>query len=284
MTGGSMIALRRNWWKIPLLSLFATFVDIAGHVIDGTQLPRLPLSIISKTIGMRPTAVIYFVIWFSILSIICLMTEKWLEGSRLTKGLKYGISFGVMMFFAACETNTIFGTPVIDDIRVASVDCLAFIVFGVLAGRMFWTYSPDKQRASTRSRLFPVLSITMFYVIGRYLAYSIFGIESGYAERPILTFIWTLCMGSSLGIMYLLIGKDTNDNSPLKKAMVFGLMIVGSISLFNNLFYPFEYQSSFAVMIPDYIFGRSIVDMVFVTVGVFLGERILQKHRISIHS
>jgi hypothetical protein len=213
-----------------------------------------------------------------------LVTEKWLSGSKLAKGLKYGISFGVMMFFAACETNTLFGTPLVDDLRVASVDCVAFIIFGILAGRMFGTDSSDKQQTSTRSELFPVLSITLFYVVGRYLAYSIFGIESGYAERPILTFIWTLCMGSSFGIMYLLIGKDTNDNNPLRKAMIFGLLIVGSISLFGNLFYPFEYQSSFAVMIPDYIFGRSIVDMVFVTLGVLLGECILQKRRISIHS
>jgi hypothetical protein len=89
-------------------------------------------------------------------------------------------------------------------------------------------------------------------------------------------------MGLSLGIMYLLIGKNINDN-PVKKAMIFGLLIVGAISLFGNLFFPFEYQSSFAVMIPDYIVGRSIVDMVFITLGVFLGESIIQKYRNSIN-
>jgi hypothetical protein len=273
-----MIALRKNWWKILVLSLFAELIDILGHIIEGTRLPQLPLSIISKTIGMRPTVIIYFIIWFSILSLICLYTEKWLSGSRLTKGVKYGISFGVMMYFAACETNIIYGTPVIDDIRIAAVDSIAFVIFGVLAGKMFGTDSSDKQQALTKMDFFPVITITLFYIIGRYFAYSILKIESGYTERPILTFIWTLSMGLSLGIMYLLMGKNIYDN-PIKKAMIFGLLIVGSISLFGNLFFPFEYQSSFAVMIPDYIVGRSIVDMVFVTLGVFLGESIIQKYR-----
>jgi hypothetical protein len=278
-----MISLSKNWWKILILSLFATIIDILGHIIDGTQLPKLPLSIISQTIGTRATVVIYFIIWFSILSLIVLYTEKWLSGSKLIKGVKYGIAFGVMMYFAACETNTIYGTPLIDDIRIAVADSIAFIIFGVLAGKTFGTDSPDKQQAWAKTNLFPILTIMIFYIIGRYFAYSILRIESGYTERPILTFIWTLCMGLSFGIMYLLMGKNIKDNA-IKKAMIFGLLIVGPIALFGNLFFPFEYQSSFAVMIPDYIVGRSIVDMVFIILGVFLGESILQKYRNSINN
>jgi hypothetical protein len=84
-------------------------------------------------------------------------------------------------------------------------------------------------------------------------------------------------MGLSVGIMYILIGKNEND-TPIKKAMIYGVLIFGPIALFGNLFFPFEYQSSFAVMIPDYIVGRSIVDVVFITLGVFLGESIIQKY------
>jgi hypothetical protein len=276
-----MIALRINWWKILILSLFATFIDILGHIIDGTMLPQLPLSIISNTIGMRATVIIYFIIWFSILSLICLYTEKWLSGSKLIKGVKYGISFGVMMYFAACETNTIYGTPVIDDIRIAAVDSIAFIIFGVLAGQIFGTDSPDKQQAWAKTNLFPILTIMIFYIIGRYFAYSFWKLNRIYGKTNFnihLDFIH----GLSFGIMYLLICKNIDDN-PIRKAMIYGLLIVGSISLFGNLFFPFEYQSSFAVMIPDYILGRSIVDMVSITLGVFLGESIIQKYRNSIN-
>jgi hypothetical protein len=278
-----MISLSKNWWKILILSLSATIIDILGHIIDGTRLPNLPLSIISQTIGIRATVVIYFIIWFSILSLIVLYTEKWLSGSKSIKGVKYGIAFGIMMYFAACETNTIYGTPLIDDIRIAVADSIAFIIFGVLAGKTFGTDSPDKKQAWVKLNLFPILTIIIFYIIGRYFAYSILRIESGYTERPILTFIWTLCMGLSFGIMYLLMGKNINDNA-IKKAMIFGLLIVGPIALFGNLFFPFEYQSSFAVMITDYIVGRSIVDMVFIILGVLLGESILQKYRNSINN
>ena len=78
----------------------------------------------------------------------------------------------------------------------------------------------------------------------------------------------------------LLIGKNIND-IPIKKALIFWLVIVGAISLLGNLFFPFEYESSFAVMIPNYIVGRSIVDMVLIILGVFLGEGMIQKYRNS---
>lgn len=174
---------------------------------------------------MRATVIIYFIIWFSILSLICLYTEK-LSESKLTKGVKYGIAFGVMMFFAACETNTIYETPLIDDIRVAAVDSTAFLIFGILAGKIFGTDSPDKEHAWTKMNLFPVLTITLFYIIGRYFVYSILQIESGYTERSLLTFIWILFMGLSVGIMYILIGKNEND-TPIKKAMIYGVLIFG---------------------------------------------------------
>ena len=134
-----MGALRKYWWKILLLSVFATFIDILGHILDGTSLPKLPLSVVSQTIGMRATVVLYFLIWFSILSVMCLCTENWLSGSRLMKGVKYGIAFGVIMYFAACETDTIFGTPSVDDLRIAAINSIAFFIFGILAGTIFWT-------------------------------------------------------------------------------------------------------------------------------------------------
>jgi hypothetical protein len=271
-----MIDFKKNWWKILLLSLFSTIIDILFHIIDGTKLPGLPLSIISQTIGMRTTTVLYFIIWFSILSVIVLYTEKWLSGNKLIKGIKYGIAFGVMMYFAACETNTIYGSPLIDDLRIALADSVAFAVFGLLAGKIFGTDAPQEQQTRAKMSLFPVLTITVFYIIGRYFAYSILGIESGYTDRPGITFIWTLFMGLSFGIIYLLMGKNVND-STAKKAMIFGLLIIGPVALFGNLFFPFQFQSSFAVMIPDYIIGRSIIDIIFVIPGVFVGESILQK-------
>jgi hypothetical protein len=275
-----MTALRKNWWKILLMILFATFMDILAHITDGTKLPSLPLSSVSHALGEKGAVIMYFIIWLSILGLVCVYTEKWLSGSKWIKGIKYGIAYGLMMFFAACETNTIFGSSVIADFRIAAADSMAFTVFGILAGRFLGTDSSNTRQAWNKMNLLPILTIPLFYIIGRAFAYSILQIESVYKERILITFLWVLFMGISIAIMYVLIGRNENY-SPVKKAMVYGLCIFGPIALFGNLFYPIKYQSSFAVIIPDYVIGRSIVDMVFIIPGALLAERIIQKYKNS---
>ena len=271
-----MVYLRKNWWKILLLALIVTLIDIAGHMLEGTPLPDQPLSIISKTIGLGAAISIYLIIFFSSISITFLIIEKWLSGGKIKKGLTYGISWALIMYAGVCETNTIFGTSVIADIRMAFVDAIPLIILGILLGKFFASERQGKQ-IHTKKHFLTFVTITLFFILGRYLAYTILKIESGFIERPLATFIWTFCMGITFGILYVLVGKYVNGNNLIKRAIIFGAGIVGINWFIYNLFGTLIFQDSIINTLHNMIAGRVIVDILFITLGTYIGEYILNK-------
>ncbi len=280
-----MLNLKNNWWKILLIALIATFINAVGHIIDGTELWTNidPLSIFSKTIGMDTVVIIFFIVFFSSMSVTFLIIEKWLNGSKIIKGLKFGISWGVIFFLGGIETNPVFGkSSIIADIRLCLVDLISVIVFGILSGKFLASDSQSsksqiKDNVSTLLNNSLILSaVTLFYIIGRYFSYSILKIESGFIERSVSTFIWTLAAGISFGTLYILTGRNISEKNLIKKSVFFGLTNVGTNWLIFNLFWPFVYQSS-VLRFVQFIVGRAVVDTIFVILGVYFSERLINK-------
>ena len=275
-----MVYLRKTWWKILILASIVTVIDIAGHILEGTPLPDEPLSIIANTIGFEATISIYFIIFFSSISITFLIIEKWLSGSKTKKGLKYGISWALIMFVGVCEMNTILGTSVIADIRIALVDAIPLIILGILLGKFFASGKQSNQMYN-KNYIITFVAITLFYLIGRYFSYAILGIDSGFIERPLATFIWTFCMGLTFGVFYLLVGKYVKGEKLIKRAIMFGAGIVGINWLIYNLFAPLIFQESIINTLHNMIMGRVIVDIFSITLGTYIGEGVLNKFRIK---
>ena len=275
-----MVYLRKTWWKILILAAIVTLIDIAGHTIEGTPLPDEPLSIIANTIGLEAAISMYFIIFFSGISITFLIIEKWLSGSNIKKGLKYGISWALIMFVGVCEMNTILGTSVIADIRIALVDAIPLIILGILLGKFFASGKQSNQMYN-KNYIITFVAITLFYLIGRYFSYAILGIDSGFIERPLATFIWTFCMGLTFGILYLVVGRYVNENNLTKRTIVFGVGIVGINWFIYNSFAPLIFQESIIHTLYNMMAGRVVVDIFSITLGTYIGESILNKFRIK---
>ena len=273
-----MVYLRKTWWKILILASIVTLIDIAGHMIEGTPLPDEPLSIIANTIGLEAAISIYFIIFFSSISITFINIEKRMIGTRIKKGLKYGISWALIMFVGVCEMNTILGTSVIADIRIALVDAIPLIILGILLGKFFASGKQSNQMYN-KNYIITFVAITLFYLIGRYFSYAILGIDSGFIERPLATFIWTFCMGLTFGILYLVVGRYVNGNNLIKRAIVFGAGIVGINWFIYNSFAPLIFHDSIINTLYNMIAGRVIVDIISITLGTYIGERILKEFR-----
>jgi magnesium-transporting ATPase (P-type) len=282
--------LRKNWWKISGLIIIAVLINAVGHFIDGTRLwtDIDPLSIFSKAIGIEAVATIFFIVFFFSMSVTFLLIERWLSGSKIVKGLKFGISWGVIFFLGGIETYPVFGkSSLFSDMRLCFVDLISVVAFGALLGRFLASDDPrvktrDKTRAKTKTKNSGGLSndglillvTTFLYCGGRYFAYSVLKIESGFIERPVSTFIWTLAMGVSFGALYILTGRNLTETGLIKRSAFFGLLNVGTNWLVFNLFWPFVYQSS-VWRFAEFIVGRAIVDIGFVILGVYASERLI---------
>ncbi len=277
--------LKKNLWQILFLTIIATLIIRQGHIIDGTSLPFkiLPLSFFSKTYGasyIKTFITIWFIVLFSIMSIVFIIAEKWMNGSKIIKGLKFAVSWGMVYFLGTIEWYTIYGkTSLIEDIRVGFVDLIGIIILGILLGKFFASDSQNSKTNIKKNNL-TILVVTSFYIIGRYIAYSILKIESGYIERPVSTFIWTLAAGVSFGTFYVLAGRNMDEKNPIKKSALFGLIIVAPSWIVFNLFFPFLFQGSFA----DVIFGRAVFDTIFIILGVYFSERLTNRKATNLSS
>lgn len=277
-----MLNLKRNWWQILFLAIITTLIIRQCHIIDGTSLPIkiLPLSFFSKTygaFGVKTFITIWFIMFFSSMSVVFLIAEKWMNGSKIIKGLIFSISWGIIYFLGVIEWYPVYGkTSIIADIRLGLVDVTGIIVLGILLGKFF---ASDGQSSKTniKNNGLILLVVTSFYLIGRYFAYSILKIESGFIERPVETFIWTLAAGISFGILYILAGWNISEVNLIKKSAFFGLTIVGPNWIIFNLFFPSIFQGSFV----DVIFGRAIVDIIFIILGVYFSERLINRKAVK---
>jgi len=223
---------------------------------------------------------IFFLTFFSSMSVTFLITEKWMNARKIIKGLIFGVSWGAVYFLGAIETYPVFGkTSLIADMRLASVDSLSIIVLGILFG-IFFASDGRSSKANMKNNSFTLVVVTAFYIIGRYFAYSVLGIESGFIERPVSTFIWTLATGISFGTLYMLAGRNIREKNLMKRSVFFGLTNVGPNWLIFNLFWPFVFQSSFA----DAIVGRTIVDTFFIVLGAYFSERLINRKATNLSS
>ena len=99
-----MLVLKKHWWKILLAVFVSVLVDVILHRLLA---PRIeynysPSVLIEKGFFL-PAVSIALIIWFGTLSIIFVLIQGNLSGTKMMKGLRFGIAFGVLCFLAIFE-------------------------------------------------------------------------------------------------------------------------------------------------------------------------------------
>ena len=88
-----------------------------------------------------PAVIILFFITFWALALVFTFIQDKLPGRKLLKGLRYGISFGVLWLIGMFEMSIAFGSPLKYEFFSGLLDCLSLILFGLLLGRFIATDS-----------------------------------------------------------------------------------------------------------------------------------------------
>ncbi|MBC2578840.1 hypothetical protein [Clostridium sp. DJ247] len=140
---------------------------------------------------------------------------------------------------------------------------------GILLGIFIGTNETKNRK---RQKFFSIFVITIFYIIGRYFAYSILHIESAYSIKPLGTFIWTLCQGLWIGIIYFILQSGIKGKSVVSQGLFFEIVIFGLNWLAYHFFIPVMYD----VSLVD-IFMRVGIDVLFITVGVCTCKKLFDK-------
>ncbi len=260
----SMFILKTHWRKIFLAVLAAVLVDVFLHRLFAPRIEyNSPPSVFIEKGLFLPAAGIALIIWFGTLAIIFPLIQMNLSGTRIMKGWRYGIAFGVLCFLSIFEMSLIFDSLLADELRTSVVDGISILLLGLLLGRLTGTEGHYVSRR-TNLRWISIIIIPLLFTMGRYFGYGIVHIMSAYSEKPIATLLWTLGIGGWITIMYYWLLRETNQKTSLVQAFRFGVQIFGSYWLIYNLFVLLFVR----VSVLD-VFLRVIIDVLSVTVGVW---------------
>ena len=263
-----MSALKKNGWKILLAVFVSVLVDVILHRLFA---PRIKYayspSIFIERGFFLPVVSAALLVWFGTLAIIFTFIQPNLSGTKMMKGLRFGIAFAVLCFLAIFEMCLVFDSSLMDELRTSTIDGLSILFLGLLLGSLVGADSKvPSRRMKLDQKLFIV--IPLLFLIGRYFGYMIMNIMSAYSEKPIGTFLWTLSIGYWIAVMYWLL-KETRERSSWVQAVRFGVIIFGSYwLLYNSFVLLFLKLSILNVLL------RVIIDVASITVGIGVANKL----------
>ncbi len=148
-----MASLRRNWWKIVIVAfVFSAFYAVIHGMLPSDNNSALPPSIIAQA-GMLPVAfILYGALWFGLLGIIFNIIQNKLPGTKVLKGITFGLFFCLLAFMLYFEPLST-ASPFWVNMAWMLGDGVPLILFGVLLGLFVvpkTTSAPDPQSSEAK--------------------------------------------------------------------------------------------------------------------------------------
>lgn len=245
-------------------------LDIALHMLTEDFLP-LPEgfvgSLLMQRLGFATVALAWAVLAFTGMALVFLRIERHMSGSGLSKGLRYGIVLGLVIQVAMIEGVALFGNRLTDELVVGLSDALPIVIMGALLGRFMARETP--RLVETEARPSPALNVVLLFAVvftlGRLGAQSLGLIDSAISVRPWVTLAWTVAMGATIGVFYLVLREALPSNSLVPRALAFGLGVFGVNWALFMVFVPLIFPDTMT----DFVL-RIGVDVLLVTLACLL--------------
>lgn len=253
----------------------STVVAILLHQVHHDPMMSLDSvqhSIVRTSGWFPPVATTALIITFCIMGLIFLGIQREIPGSRLKKGGLFGLALSGMYLIGMIEVYVVFPVSLLGELYTGIADSCGILLMSFLLGKYL---SDDTiRREKSVDTTFPaIIAIPVMYVLMRYFSYMIVHIESSYATRPIVTFLWTTGMGAWIAVMYRLVGSNIWPTHPLKHAAIFGGLVFGVNWLVFNLFF----LLFIVIPVRDLLY-RSVSDAFIVSLVVFICSKFQCKH------
>lgn len=256
--------------KCSVIVVFCSVLDIILHIITsnisgGSKLNHY--SFLAKTIGDSTTAAVWVLGAFSIAACIFIKYKYKLAVDSM-KILLYGSIIGVFWLMGNIESVSVTGSALLYEITSGISDSFPIFLMIFLIGMSLNKQDNiENAKININFRISPIIVFSLIFVSGRYILYLPRIIYSGHYTRPLETFIWTLIMGISIGVSYVLFGELTKTSNKLLSAVKFGIIFFGGSWGIFQLFIPMMFEGTLA----DSII-RIIADIVFVILSYYISE------------
>jgi hypothetical protein len=246
---------------------------IALHAIVGSFVvvaDELNFGVLGRTLGAEVVASFWALLAFSGSAYVFYRYHMTIRGTGLWKGLRYGSAIALLWLVGMLEGVALFGNPIHVEFLVGLSDAVPVLIMSILLGVFVFHTGSSATGLSSRIRPVPVLiTIAVVFLTGRYIGYVSGMIGTGHSEYPVEAFVWTLLMGLSVGVAFLLLGNATYMSSTIRSAAGFGFWIFGVNWIVFMAFIPLLFEG----VIVD-IIARVSLDIVVVILGGYVALKL----------
>lgn len=254
--------------KLVLIGFITTLLRaMLQTLIPVGQQTVLSPSIFINNGSMPIIFMLYGTFAYTIIAAIFLTLHKNLSGTRIIKGLKFGILYSLLWSIYLIEPLA--HGSAIDKISYPIVDSAVLIVMGLLLGRFIAISSPNKKYKFTKHSLMSIGFITVLFFIGRIIQYTIFNIYSTFNESPVSSIMWVIITGIVIGLVFDYINPLIESKSITHKSFIFGIVIFGVDLFAFNFFIPIVFNFDILDLLT-----RTSVDIMFVFIGSYFVNKI----------
>ncbi len=222
---------RAKWLLFAASVLTGAVLAIILHAVVGSFVvvaDELEFGVLGRALGAEVVASFWALLAFSGSAYVFYRYHQTIPGEGFWKGLRYGSAIGILWLVGMLEGVALFGNPIHAEFLVGLSDAIPVLIMSILLG--VFVFGSGDPSTGLPGRVQPVptlLTIALFYLAGRYAGYLSGLIGSGHAEYPVQTFVWTLLMGLSAGVVFLLLWNATISSSRIRSAASFGFWIFG---------------------------------------------------------
>ena len=263
-----------KWVRLIVVMVTCVLLDIVLHVVTSafSTMPENPdFSILAGALGVEMTALLWALFSFSGVALVYFLVGSSIPGKGVAKGFRYGSAIALLWLFAMLEGVPLFGNPVIKEFVVGLSDAIPVFLMGIMLSLLKFGSRKDAMAVEPLAPGAKMTSLLIFagtFLVARYVAYLTGIIKSGYQERPIGTFFWTLLMGACIGLAFVLIESDSSASRLENSAMKFGFLVFGVNWSTFLLFMPMLFSGYLVDALT-----RIIMDTLFVSIGYYMAFR-----------
>jgi hypothetical protein len=262
-----MERMRKNWWKAVLMILGCLVLDIAGHRLGPRLVYENPSLVFENQTLFIPLIAGLFVVTFGALGAVFVWLQSYLPGSRLAKGLRYGLAFGGLWFVAMPVMTLLFDSPLAQELYTGMVDGGTVVLMSLLLGLSMGVDS--KAGLRPRRDLAAIPAVAAFFFVGQHLTYLLPGVPPLYATRPWATLLCTAALSIWVGFVYWFLGPGLGGRNPWQKALYFGGLVFGVDWLLYSLFALLFVETSWVL-----ILAAAGLNIISVVLGVWVYEKL----------
>jgi len=236
--------------------------------------PANTLSKLVLSFGLPLTALLWAIIGYSCVAFVFYLIEDRIPGGKNVRGLKYGISIGLLWLLGYIMGGPKSGNPFINEFVGGLCDAIPVVLMGWLLGRSSKVaVSIDIDNTIYRHQSFiGIGAFVLVFSLIRIVSYYTNIFDTGFQADPVYTLVWTIVTGLYLGLTYLLLRKTTTSSSTLRSSIRFGFLLFGLTWGGFFIFIPLVLKGQFINTILMFL-----IDTISVTLACYFSETLIHR-------